>query len=43
MTKEALTMSQQEVERLQVIQRTVEARGGQAVAARQLGLPGSWD
>ena len=31
-------MSQQEVERLQVIQRTIDTRGGQAVAARQLGV-----
>ncbi len=38
MTKEAITMSQKEVDRLQVIQRTLEIRGGQAVAARQLGL-----
>ena len=38
MTKEALTMSQQEVERLQVIQRTLDIRGSQAAAARQLGL-----
>ena len=38
MTKEALTMSQQEVERVHVIQRTIEARGQQAAAARQLGV-----
>ena len=38
MTKEAITMSQQEVERLQVIQRTLDTRGSQATAARQLGL-----
>ena len=39
MTKAALTMSQTEVERLPVLQRTVETRG-QAPAARQLGLSG---
>lgn len=38
MTKEALTMSQDEVERLHVIQRTINIRGAQATAARQLGL-----
>ena len=38
MTKEAITMSQQEVDRLQVIQRTSETREQQAAAARQLGL-----
>lgn len=38
MTKEAITMSQKEVDRLHVIQRTFDIRGGQAVAARQLGL-----
>ncbi len=38
MTKEALTMSQHEVERLHVIQRTINIRGAQATAARQLGL-----
>ncbi len=38
MTKEALTMSQKEVERLHVIQRTIETRGQQATAARQLGV-----
>lgn len=32
-----MTMSQQEVKRLQVIQRTIEIRGQQASAARQLG------
>ena len=38
MTKEAITMSQHEVERVHVIQQTVDTRGGQAVAARQLGI-----
>lgn len=38
MTKEALTMSQTEVDRVQGIQRTVETRGHQAAAARQLGV-----
>ena len=38
MTKEAITMSQQEVKRVHVIQRTIDTRGSQAAAARQLGL-----
>ena len=33
MTKEAITMSQKEVERVQVIQQTVVTREGPAVAA----------
>ena len=38
MTKETIPMSQKEGDRLQVIQRTVATRGGQAVAAQQLGV-----
>ncbi|MCY4131695.1 MAG: ISNCY family transposase [Nitrospira sp.] len=38
MRKGTLTMSQQELDRLHVIQRTAETRGGQAAAARQLGV-----
>ena len=38
MTKEAITMSQKEVDRMHVIQRTIDTRGAQAAAARQLGL-----
>ena len=40
MRKGTITMSQQEVDRVQVIQRTIEPRGYQAAAARQLGLRG---
>lgn len=38
MSKGAITMSQKEVDRLQVIQRTAEQRGRQAAAARPLGV-----
>ena len=40
MREGTITMSQKEGERVQVIQRTIESRGYQAAAARQLGLRG---
>ena len=38
MSKGTITMSQKELDRMHVIQQTVERRGGQVVAARQLGV-----